>query len=822
MRCEWKKDNSDTAHTKVTAYADWLEQIRPDHLKHRFPIIIKYPPGAIFAGLIEFPHFRPVYVYVKGVRTDEVIKNAESIRKMAGSEWPLFLLGADGDRTLRRLIAYKPGDEIPEVARYLFLYDLERMDFPLTKECDVRRIGPAVPDLSWRDYLSPHALQPDQCASPATHNSSSGRPQSSPVVTAIIDAEIAIANERFRNDDGTTRIMHFWRQQQESISRQGGLMTGREFGKAEINKMLSAAIGDERRFYELLRSGHYGTTALRNAKGSADGVDGDLNSDEQEDLLWTREIALRLKHMAMIAPPKAAPDALVSFQSIAHPWDDGAFPAGEFMNWVRDNDVGTIASTLSFDKEKLPDRTQTAWQNLLRESNYASRTRTRPVGFRAGHGTHILDLAAGFPPDAAPNDRPIVAVELPDYVIEDTSGARVELFCLMAMRQILHWVDSWQEPGVQVPVVVNISLGNAAGPRNGNGFLERELARLAEARNTQGVPTKLVIAAGNGYRDRLAGQQEVIGTDESFEVEWRVQHGDKSASYLEIRPEPVGDLELKIEAPGLTPVTVGPGQCAELTCQGKPPYGRTLAARLFRHEEPDGQVLTLALAPTLALDAPHHRAPAGTYRLTFKNTGQGMLSIGLGVQRDDTLSGYPLYGMQSYLDHPEIDGFDPTTRGFDLPKGASPVSRHKTLSAYATSASQQVMVVGGASADARDLPVQWPEGRATRYTGAGPSLGARLAPDLAAVSEDGPGTPGLRASGYFSGSSVVFSGTSTAASAVTRRIVDALSDAGADLDKNALLKKLLEKPLPSSPDLRLGSGVTDQQTAPGRKPRRRA
>ena len=43
---------------------------------------------------------------------------------------------------------------------------------------------------------------------------------------------------------------------------------------------------------------------------------------------------------------------------------------------------------------------------------------SKAIAHRRSHGTHVLDLAAGYPPAMAPPNRPIIAVQLPDRAIE--------------------------------------------------------------------------------------------------------------------------------------------------------------------------------------------------------------------------------------------------------------------------------------------------------------------------------------------------------------------------------------------------------------------
>ncbi|MBU3029016.1 hypothetical protein KNW02_02650 [Paracoccus sp. XHP0099] len=836
MCCEWQTEPMKHVG-KETAYSDWMEQMRPDHLRQKLPVIILNSDKAfpVFVGEIELPYWRPVYVYLKGDAAADIAQNARKCLDEWNGCWPSILLDYDSLNKLRKLSVPQAGDQIPEGDRFMFVYTLEWFPFPMPGELIELRTGPYIPGVSLGTCAGAAGDMP--------HVHTAGRDDppvdSSVVVTAVIDADIGIANARFRNPDGTTRIRQFWRQHQGTTRGLSDLVTGQGFDAADINQMLSDSRSDEALFYHLLRSGAYGTKRWLGVDGSSGRRAFLKDGDGTDSPSWEHELAARLIHVLEVrkkvktsaCPFKFHPISSESWRKDHEPGDGTT----NIVSYIKSligragtPDGETVAHLAEYlvmqpGKPDLDETSRIEWELLLRGANYDSPRDARRVGFRAGHGTHIMDLAAGWPAEEAPENRPIVAVELPDYVIEDMSGARLELFVLMAMHRILHWVDDWH--GTRVPVVVNISLGNAAGPRNGLGFLEAQLERLARRRNDAGVATKVVIAAGNGYRGRLAADFAIDGPGAATEeVLWRVPPGDHSPSYLEIRADDVRNLSLTIATPDGTKKEIDLLNGAKLICDGR------MVGRVYRSDDGNGEVLTLALAATSELDSPYRQAPAGTYRLVFGNKGDRRMSVNLGIQRDETLSGYPTYGKQSYLDHPSLRGRDALTRNMDAPDpyhpGQRPISRLHTLSSYATIEGENFFVIGGAIADQIDDPEIRSEGRAAAYSGAGPTLGAsRDGPDLGAVSEDGPGSPGRLAAGYFSGSCVAYSGTSTATARATRAIVDALSSLGpgdTGIKKGILENRhVLGTPLPISPDSRLGYGILTDKALPGRVSRRR-
>lgn len=431
----------------------------------------------------------------------------------------------------------------------------------------------------------------------------------------------------------------------------------------------------------------------------------------------------------------------------------------------------------------------------------------RPFGFLATHGSHVLDLAAGFAMQDAPGDRPIVAVQVPQLATQETWGARLDLFILMAVMRVLHWADDWDENGhkLRAPLVINISYGTLAGPKDGSGFLEAEIARLVRARNEDGIPTAVVLPAGNGFRASCHAEM-LLRKGQADHLTLRVQPEDLSVSFAEIWVDDLERAELTITPPvgaphllTLTPAAqVTDWQGDRIDASGAPV--RVTIGRVYVRPVAGGRCrIVLALCPTLSHDDPARTAPPGPYGLHLKNLGAAEITASLDVQRDDRLTSFPVYGRQAYFDHPNVDATDPETLVRNMPRpGTGPVSRLGTLSALATSTEEGVIVVGGAfDRDARAA--------AALYSGAGPA-GPRRWPDLAAVSEESRAHPGILASGTFSGSVAVFSGTSTAAPMVARAIVDQwLSPpAGTAIDIAALLTG--GRPLPSQ-DPRLGAGI---------------
>ncbi len=439
----------------------------------------------------------------------------------------------------------------------------------------------------------------------------------------------------------------------------------------------------------------------------------------------------------------------------------------------------------------------------------------RPFAFAQTHGTQVLDLAAGWPLDDAPSDRPIMAVQLPQLATLETWGARLDLFILLGLQRLIHWADRWVEGGEvkRAPLVVNISYGVSAGPKDGSGMIEAEIARLVAARNAEGVPTAVVLPAGNGYRDNCHAQM-TLAAGASDEVTLRLQPDDQSVSFAEIWLTGHQRLRLAITPPQGVRFDrlILPADTA-LDWQGRLGGGlvQTMARVYVRPYPPlpgaaKGRTrVTIAFLPSQNHEVPHQVVPAGAYVLRLTNEGRAPLAVQVEAQRDETPPSFPSWGRQAYLDHAAAYGWDAQVAGYSAPSG--PIARAGTLSGYATASMPGVIVVGAAF-DRDSLS------RAALYSAAGPNPG-RERPDLAAVAEESRAHPGVLAAATLSGGVTRFSGTSNAAPQVTRALVAALAaNPGLDL---ADLSGLFD---PVTPDAQQGAGLLPFRDQAGRPARR--
>jgi hypothetical protein len=435
--------------------------------------------------------------------------------------------------------------------------------------------------------------------------------------------------------------------------------------------------------------------------------------------------------------------------------------------------------------------------------------RHKTAAWRLAHGTHVLDLAAGFdwrthPAEAA--KRPIIGVEFPASVIAETLSPRLPTHLALAMGFTLLSVP----PGADL--VVNISLGYVAGPHDGATWIEDVLDTIIADKST--VSTRVVMSAGNAHLDRLHADLDLTGEAASAEIGWVVQPDDFTESVVEIwlpphaGPPANGRLRVTVTAPT--------GQWATVS---EPDAGDPLPEASFTGA--DGKVFgwisvdqdvfsgrryvkvrimpTVRFEPDILLRA---RAPAGRWvlqveRLPFECMDRPF-HVHAWVQRDDSIYGYPLRGRQSYFDHPDYVRYD--LRGFrvteDPAQGPCPVKRASLVNAVATG--RQVLTAGGYRE--RDLGV-------AEYSAGGPNTPAEAAgfrkPDALLPSDTSRAHRGVLAAGSRSGAMLASSGTSAAAPQLARIVADQL-EAKADSTRAGI--KALAQARPAAPPLPVPRG----------------
>jgi hypothetical protein len=451
-----------------------------------------------------------------------------------------------------------------------------------------------------------------------------------------------------------------------------------------------------------------------------------------------------------------------------------------------------------------------SYSNIVDEDEVYRQAGQTLAARRVKHGTHVMDIACGLDPQHVKANSPyLIGVQLPKWVTEETSGALLTPVVYDAITYILSRADqiAADEGLAPLPVVINLSYGNIAGPHDGTAPLERAIDQLIAARPT---PLRVVLPAGNHYLARCHSRfdlAKVTSPNGSIEVlRWRIQPDDKSASFMEIwLPEAAADqtrpqIAVRLTTPrGETTPWIQPGS------QWPPSTNhdvRFLAVNL----DPAGERprIVLAVAPTAETKTHPRTAPSGTWLVEVKNEGSAV-SVDAWVQRGDTPFGYPLSGRQSRFDDRNYQRFDLAGRPQEEDIAASPIRRRGSINALATG--QRAIVIGGFRRN---------DFHPSRYSGAGPDATPplvpppRIGPDAAAAADDSVALYGVLAAGTRSGSVAAMNGTSVAAPQITRLIAGWMTN-GVPSDRAALqnfARTSDTRPSPSgpAPDQRIGAG----------------
>ena len=406
---------------------------------------------------------------------------------------------------------------------------------------------------------------------------------------------------------------------------------------------------------------------------------------------------------------------------------------------------------------------------------------------RAYHGTHVLDLAAGWPQPLAreASGRPVpialtprdaaaaadlVLVQLPTRTSLDTSGASLPGHVLDALHYIVDRADG-------ADVVVNLSYGTHAGPHDGSSFLESAIAEVLGAVNGSGTGRRLdiVVPAGNAHESRCHASGE-LRAGKPVTLRWEILPDDVTDSFLEIWLPAESDVAVTLTTPdGRTRLTARPGELAVDRAPGGGCRCAVIRPRLSARGGPGAAMALVAVSPTRRRGsgptAPHgvwtvelvvddersadgEPAPAAVQREVGATSGAGATGVAAEgrpgvpfdawIERDDAVYGSHHGGRQS-----RFDRADAVSVG--------------TLNSIAGLEADGYSVVGGMRAS---------DGAIADYSGAGPNRDGRRpdGPDAVTWSDESRMLAGLPAAGSLGAARVRMNGTSVAAPLYARRV----------------------------------------------------
>ena len=272
----------------------------------------------------------------------------------------------------------------------------------------------------------------------------------------------------------------------------------------------------------------------------------------------------------------------------------------------------------------------------------------KAIAHRRSHGTHVLDLAAGADPDpaTAPRARPIIAVEMPEQAIADTSGTTLTpykllgfLYTLLRAQQLSAFL------GGNVPVVISLSYGTYEGPHDGSGVLESMIDQLTSLCAGSATPVRFVIAAGNHRQG--AGSRSVQG--HAPDGQGHCTGGCNRTTALRTffrsgcpRARPALNqfqVQVTVTSPTGASITVDP---ANPSASNPGPLGVEFFAS-YVPETPSQRahidIHTEPTAPAIPLDRTQPTVTPGVWLVKVSHVAGGPFDCDAYIQRDDTLLG---------------------------------------------------------------------------------------------------------------------------------------------------------------------------------------
>ena len=432
---------------------------------------------------------------------------------------------------------------------------------------------------------------------------------------------------------------------------------------------------------------------------------------------------------------------------------------------------------------------QTGPGGLDEESVY-SKAHLMQLRRRITHGAAVMEVATRDLDNAK-----IICVQLPSHTTQDTSGSSLGSYVMDALQYILvrtrdlakDQTTSSQTPDA-IPIVVNLSYGDFAGPHDARSLLESGIDDFVLQCKSL-VPSQtvgVVIPAGNSNLARCHAEFVLDRNPIEKELLWRIHPDDKTPSFMEMWLPPGNDgvtISVEVIPPGESrgqSVTRGsayvwptvnsptctvvfpaiPANSTSFDTQGQPVVPR--------------RMILIAIAPTASLD-PRTLAPAGVWKVIVRSSVAIAQAIDAWIQRDDSPYGYPRRGRQSYFEDSnyvrfnrdgmpcEFDG--DTAPPFEGDHSKAYVKRTGTMNGIATGLS--TIVPSGYGKANR---------KAARYSSSGRASGVPIrSPLMAQVSDDSDAHHGVLAGGTHSGTLAGFGGTSIAAPQVANQLARILS-----------------------------------------------
>lgn len=373
------------------------------------------------------------------------------------------------------------------------------------------------------------------------------------------------------------------------------------------------------------------------------------------------------------------------------------------------------------------------------------------------HGSHVMDLAAGWPNpmnlegterDAAA-DADIIFVQLPRRTIADSSGGAMAVYVLDALQYIV------ERTLPQADVIVNLSFGTFAGPHDGTSFLERAIDEICRSRTN----LKVVLPAGNS-RNEDCHAQLLIDASTSQSLQLEVMADDPRPTFVELWWSGDAELGISLLPPGGAwcgpvgsnaskkwPDASGAYECTIIQKTGL--RGNTAVVK--------NSMALIAIAATAHTDTLAPCAPFGIWTIQIESTNSPV-TVDAWIERGDIV----LYeGWQATQARFVVD---PTEHPADDYPAGRPVRKSGTLNAFG--AGQRTALVGARYADGSGVPA---------YASIGPGRNGRrdgVVVEPSYPTDDSETLVGILASSGMGTGVARLSGTSMAAPQHSRELLN--------------------------------------------------
>ena len=406
------------------------------------------------------------------------------------------------------------------------------------------------------------------------------------------------------------------------------------------------------------------------------------------------------------------------------------------------------------------------------------------LGYAVTHGAHVMDIAAGRDwSDPMAQTNPIIAVQLPNPVTADTSGASLEGYVEAALKWIRKraaFIAASRGTG-PLPLVVNFSYGFIAGPHNGKGVLEVAMEKFIQTRPGE---TAVCLPSGNRFLSAChceLTKDYLAAGGNTRTLTWRLQPDDQTESFVEFWMPATNSvpatprISMTVEPPG------GPKSKVVTEIDGdhwvwQPmgPAGQVVAEIAYYYMGPPIRkgVFSISVQRTRSFDQSLELAPSGDWKIevTMDPAAFGDTDVVNGwIQRDDTIYADHARGRQSYFREASYNVFNPpgvTPEGdwsqTDHPD--CPIKKNGLMSAIATGS--ETFAFGG---------LMMKDGQTALYSAGGPTDNpGRPAPNALAESDTSRVHGGTIAAASRSGAVATLGGTSVSCPRMARKIAEAM------------------------------------------------